>query len=78
MSSEIWKYSDMIDDEDLIMLQKDFITVRDGIDYYGISYRTLVRAAMEAGAFYKIGSKMVRIDRRALEAYFRVHGLRRR
>ena len=51
MSSEIWKYSDMID---------------DGIDYYGISYRTLVRAAMEAGAFYKIGSKMVRIDRRAL------------
>ena len=45
MSSEIWKYSDMIDDEDLIMLQKDFITVRDGIDYYGISYRTLVRAA---------------------------------
>ena len=48
MSSEIWKYSDMIDDEDLIMLQKDFITVRDGI------------------AFYKIGSKMVRIDRRAL------------
>lgn len=78
MSSEIWKYSDMIDDEDLIMLQKDFITVSEGIEYYDLCYRTLVRAAKEAGAFYKIGSKMVRINRRALEAYFRKHGLRRR
>jgi hypothetical protein len=36
MSGNIWMFSDMIDDEDIEMLQKDFITYYEGADYYGL------------------------------------------
>ena len=32
MSGNAWMFSDQIDDEDLIMLQKDFITYYEGAD----------------------------------------------
>ena len=70
MSGCIWKFSDQIDDIDIEMLHRDFITFRDAIEYYGINEKPVVRLAREAGAVYKIG-KMVRIRRSIFEAYLR-------
>lgn len=71
MSGQIWKYSDKMDDRDVIIAQKDFITYKDGCDYYGITEKVIVRLACEAGAVYKIGTKMVRIRRSIFEEYLR-------
>ena len=71
MSGNIWKFSDQIDDEDVAMLHRDFITYRMGIDYYGYGVKPFIRLAHEAGAVYKIDTKMVRINRHILEAYIR-------
>ena len=70
MSGNAWMFSNQIDDEDLIMLQKDFITYYEGADYYGLGLKVFTRMAHEAGAIYKIG-KMVRIKRAIFEAYLR-------
>ena len=34
MSGDIWKFSDQIDDVDAEMLRRDFITLREGMEYY--------------------------------------------
>ena len=70
MSGILWKFSDQLDDMDRIMIQKDFITLNDGAEYYGLGMNTFTRIAREAGAVYKIG-KMVRIKREILEEYLR-------
>jgi len=70
MSGNAWMFSNQIDDEDLIILQKDFITYYEGADYYGLGLKVFTRMAHEAGAIYKIG-KMVRIKRAIFEAYLR-------
>lgn len=70
MSGNAWMFSDQIDDEDLTMLQKDFITYYEGADYYGLGLKAFTRMAHEAGAIYKMG-KMVRIKREIFEAYLR-------
>lgn len=70
MSGNAWMFSNQIDDEDLIILQKDFITYYEGADYYGLGLKIFTRMAHEAGAIYKIG-KMVRIKRAIFEAYLR-------
>lgn len=70
MSGNAWMFSDQIDDEDLLMLQKDFITYYEGADYYGLGLKVFTRMAHEAGAIYKMG-KMVRIKRSIFEAYLR-------
>ena len=70
MSGILWKFSDQLDDMDRIMIQKDFITLNDGAEYYGIGMKPFTRIAKEAGAVYKIG-KMVRIKREILEEYMR-------
>ena len=70
MSSVLWKFSDQLDDADRIMIQKDFITLNDGVEYYGLGMKPFTRIAREAGAVYKIG-KMVRIRRDILEEYLR-------
>lgn len=62
MAGNAWKYSGVLDDYDLAFLQRDFITIKQGVEYYGFSERPFIRMAKEAGAFYKIG-KMVRINR---------------
>lgn len=71
MSGNAWMYSDRIDDLDLYMLQKDFITLAEAIDYYGMSYRPMLRTAKEAGAVFKIGFKMIRINCSDLDSYLR-------
>lgn len=70
MSGSLWKFSDQLDDADRIMIQKDFITLKDGVEYYGLEMKPFTRVAREAGAVYKIG-KMVRIRRDLLEEYLR-------
>ena len=70
MTGKIWKFSDQIDEEDVEMLRKDFITFAEGAEYYRIGMKPFVRMCREAGAAYKIG-KMVRVNRHILERYFR-------
>lgn len=52
------------------MLRHDFITLRDGMEYYQLNEKPMIRMAREAGSVYKIG-KMVRVRRVILEAYLR-------
>ena len=70
MAGDIWKYSDRLDDIDIAMLRKDFITYEQGQKYYGMGDKAFIRMAHEAGAVYKIG-KAVRVNRKILEAYMR-------
>lgn len=70
MSGDIWKFSDQIDDVDTEMLRHDFITLREGMEYYRLNEKPMVRLAREAGAVYKIG-KMVRVRRTIFEEYLR-------
>lgn len=71
MSGQIWKYSDVLDDWDILFAQKEFFTYRDGIEYYGLTEKTITRLAAEAGAIYKIDNKMVRVRRDLFESYLR-------
>lgn len=70
MSGNLWMFSDQIDDEDIEMLKRDFITYYQGADYYGLGLKMFTRLAHEAGAVYKIG-KNVLIKRSLFEAYLR-------
>ncbi len=70
MSGNLWKFSDQLDDADAIMIQKDYVTLKEGADYYNVTPKVFTRIAREAGAVYKIG-KMVRIRRDILEEYLR-------
>ena len=70
MSGQIWRFSHLIDDVDIEILQRDFITYYEGADYYGLGLKVFTRMAHEAGAVYKIG-KMVRIKREIFEEYLR-------
>ena len=72
MSGDVWRYSHLIDDADLQILQKDFITYYEGADYYGLGLKVFTRMAHEAGAIYKIG-KMVRVKRELFDEYLRLH-----
>ena len=58
MSGNLWMFSDMLDDEDIEMLKRDFITYYQGADYYGLDLKVFTRMAHEAGAIYKIGKKV--------------------
>lgn len=71
MSGKIWKFSDQIDDWDVLFAGKEFITYREGCEYYSLSEKSMVRLARAAGAVYKIDGKMVRIRRDIFEAYLR-------
>lgn len=70
MSGNLWMFSDMLDDEDIEMLKRDFITYYQGADYYGLGLKVFTRMAREAGAVYKIG-KNVLIRRSIFEEYLR-------
>lgn len=71
MAGNLWRYSHQLDDEDLLFAQREYISLKAGTEYYGIGMKRLDRIAHEAGAVYKIGNKMVRINRLMLEEYFR-------
>lgn len=68
MSGNLWMFSDMLDDEDIEMLKRDFITYYQGADYYGLGLKVFTRMAREAGAVYKIGKKVL-IRRSIFEEY---------
>lgn len=70
MSGNLWMFSDMLDDEDIEMLKRDFITYYQGADYYGLGLKIFTRMAREAGAVYKIGKKVL-IRRDIFEEYLR-------
>lgn len=70
MSGNLWMFSDMLDDEDIEMLKRDFITYYQGADYYGLGLKSFTRMAHEAGAVYKIGKKVL-IRRDIFEEYLR-------
>ena len=70
MSGNLWMFSDMLDDEDIEMLKRDYITYYQGADYYGLGLKVFTRMAREAGAVYKIGKKVL-IRRSIFEEYLR-------
>lgn len=70
MSGNLWMFSDMLDDEDIEMLKRDFITYYQGADYYGLGLKVFTRMAREARAVYKIGKKVL-IRRSIFEEYLR-------
>ena len=70
MSGNLWMFSDMLDDEDIEMLKREFITYYQGADYYGLGLKVFTRMAHEAGAVYKIGKKVL-IRREIFEEYLR-------
>ena len=70
MSGNLWMFSDMLDDEDIEMQKRDFITLYQGADYYGLGLKMFTRMAREAGAVYKIGKKVL-IRRSIFDQYLR-------
>ena len=70
MTGNLWKVSHLLDDEDLLFAQHDFISFRMGAEYYSLYEKTFIRLAREAGSVYKIG-KMVRVNRAIFEEYLR-------
>ncbi len=72
MSGCIWKFSQYLDEEDIMFAQKFFITYKQGCDYYGLNEKPMARMAWASGAVYKIG-KRVLIRRDIFEEYLRDH-----
>ncbi|WP_044930959.1 excisionase [Butyrivibrio sp. AC2005] len=72
MSGCIWKFSQYLDEEDLMFARRYFITYKIGCEYYGLGEKPMIRMAWESGAVYKIG-KRVLIRRDIFEEYLRDH-----
>ncbi|MBR1623264.1 MAG: hypothetical protein IJ675_05085, partial [Pseudobutyrivibrio sp.] len=72
MSGCIWKFSQYLDEEDLMFARRFFVTYKLAGEYYGIGEKPLRRMAWESGAIYKIG-KRVLIRRDIFEEYLREH-----
>lgn len=72
MNGKLWKFSDQLDDEDILFTQRSFITYNMGVEYYGLGMKPFTRMAREAGAVYKIGKKVL-ISREIFEAYLRAN-----
>ncbi|XME02122.1 excisionase [Lachnospiraceae bacterium C1.1] len=70
MSGCIWKYSQYLDDEDIVFAQKRFVTYKLAGEYYGINQKPLIRMVWASGAVYKIGKKVL-ISRKIFEEYLR-------
>lgn len=70
MSGCIWKFSQFLDDEDLMFAQKVLITYRQGCEYYGLGEKPMIRMAWASGAVYKV-DKRVLIRRDIFEEYLR-------
>lgn len=43
MSGNIWMYSYDIDEQDIDMLQRDFITFKQGAEYYKMGMKPFIR-----------------------------------
>ena len=70
MSGNLWKVSDQLDDGDILMMQKEFVTLAEGADYYGYGLNTFTKVARKAGAVYKV-EKRVLVRRDIFEDYLR-------
>ena len=67
MSGNLWMFSDQLDDIDLEFAKKDFFTYREGMEYYRLTEKQMLKAAGESGAVYKIDTKVVRRNRKIFE-----------
>ena len=47
MSGNLWMFSDQLDDEDALMMQRDFLTYYQGADYYGLGQKYLLGLPMK-------------------------------
>ena len=54
MTGKIWKFSDQIDEEDVEMLRKDFITFAEGAEYYRLGMKPFVRMCREVKCYTKV------------------------
>ena len=72
MSGCIWKYSQHLDDQDLLFARSEFVTYRMAHEYYGLGEKPTIRMAWASGAVFKIG-KRVLIKREIFEEYLREH-----
>lgn len=72
MSGCIWRFSQYLDDEDLMFAHKKLVSYKLAGEYYGIGEKAMIRMAWESGAVYKIGKKVL-ISRRIFEEYLRKH-----
>ena len=70
MSGNIWMYSYDIDEQDIDMLQRDFITFKQGAEYYKMGMKPFIRICRESGAVNKI-CKIVRFNIHILEQHIR-------
>lgn len=71
MSGNAWKYSHQVDEQDLRMMQREYISLNQAVEYYGFGMKPMTRLAREAGAVYKFGPNFIRIRRDIFEAYLR-------
>lgn len=55
MHGKVWMFSNLIDDEDLAFLQREFVSYQQTMDYYGLGYKPIVRLSHISGSVYKIG-----------------------
>ena len=70
MHGKVWMFSHLIDDEDIVFMQHEFISYKQAMDYYELGYKPIVRLSHKAGAVYKIGKKVL-IKRSTFEKYLR-------
>lgn len=70
MNGNLWKVSDLLDENDIRFAQKAFFDFRSGYEYYGLTEKVIKRIAGEAGALYKIHTSY-RVRRETFEAYLR-------
>lgn len=70
MAGIAWKFSDQIDDVDLMFMMHDFVTYNQASDYYGLGMKNLITLTHKCGAVYKVGKKVL-IKRSIFEEYLR-------
>ncbi|SEK95515.1 MULTISPECIES: excisionase [unclassified Butyrivibrio] len=72
MSGCIWKFSQYLDDEDIMFAHRIFVSYKIAGEYYGIGEKPMIRMAWASGAVYKVGKKVL-IKREIFEEYLRQH-----
>lgn len=68
MQGKAWMFSHLIDDEDLVFLEHEFISYRQAMEYYQLGYKPIVRLSHISGSVYKVGKKVL-IRRSIFEEY---------
>lgn len=50
MQGKAWMFSHLIDDEDLVFLEHEFISYRQAMEYYQLGYKPIVRLSHISGS----------------------------